>query len=303
MPHLADLFDALGNGPAWGYRRDSIPCSEPTALVALALLAGERLDEAQAPLAWLADRQQSDGSVAISAAQSSPHWPTSLALFAWETARSLDATSDTLTTASRRAVDWLLSTSGAVLPPTPHIGHDTTLRGWPWVESTHSWLEPTVWSVLALKAAGHDQHPRVREAVQLLIDRLLPEGGCNYGNSFILGATLRPHVAPSGLVLMALVNETDPSGRIERTIDYLQSVVSAQLAPVSLSYALLGLGAHGVIPRHSKHWLGIASQRALDEGSSPLALALLALAMISRPRPASRAAQSDTPFARRKVTR
>ena len=39
------------------------------------------------------------------------------------------------------------------------LGHDSTLIGWPWVEGTHSWIEPTAWAVLALKSVGTESAP------------------------------------------------------------------------------------------------------------------------------------------------
>ena len=277
MNWLAPLLDQLALEPACGYRRQSTPCTEPTALAAIALLTHNRLAAAQTALAWLLAQQQPDGALGISTSQSSPHWPTSHALIAWHTACRHEESSEQLTAAMQRGADWLLSVHGVVIPPTPQLGHDSTLLGWPWVESTHSWFEPTAWSVIALKLAGYDQHPRVREAVRLLIDRLLPEGGCNYGNSFVLGNKLRPHVAPSGLALLALSGEVDPSGRIEATVDYLQRVVSSQLAPQSLSYALLGLAAAHAPPDDAAHWLQLAAQRAIEHRPDPPTMALLAL--------------------------
>src|SRR5207302_5660581 len=103
-----------------------------------------------------------------------------------------------------RAVKWILETRGEALPQTPEMGHNTTLVGWPWVEDTHSWIEPTAMHVLALKAAGRGDHPRTREAVRLLIDRLLVGGGCNYGNTVVMDQGLRPHLQPTGLAMLAL---------------------------------------------------------------------------------------------------
>ena len=44
---------------------------------------------------------------------------------------------------------------------------------------------------------GLPPHPRNwRNAQAMLIDRLLAGGGCNYGNTVVLGQELRPHVQP-----------------------------------------------------------------------------------------------------------
>ena len=106
------------------------------------------------------------------------------------------------------------------------VGHDTTLQGWPWVVGTHSWVEPTAINVLALRSAGQAGHPRCREAVKLLLDRQLPEGGWNYGNTTVLGHVLRPQVQPTGLALAALAGETDVRSKVQRF---------ARLSPVACS--------------------------------------------------------------------
>jgi hypothetical protein len=37
------------------------------------------------------------------------------------------------------------------LSPTPEFQQDHAHRGWPWIETTFSWAEPTNWCLLALK--------------------------------------------------------------------------------------------------------------------------------------------------------
>jgi hypothetical protein len=70
--------------------------------------------------------------------------------------------------------------------------------GWAYAEGTHSWVEPTAFAVLALKAASREYQAAAREGVAVLIDRQLPGGGLNYGNTFVLGQLIRPHIQPTG---------------------------------------------------------------------------------------------------------
>ena len=163
-----------------------------------------------------------------------------------------------------RAVRWLLSISGAASPRNVDLGHDTTLKGWPWVEGTHSWIEPTAFSLLALKATGQQAHPRGREAVRLLIDRILPDGGCNYGNTAVLGQTLRPHLEPTGVTLLALAGEEDQDGRIGRSLDYALSAVGPETTAQSMGYGLMGLAAHGRLPKPPEEWLARAAERTMQ---------------------------------------
>ena len=281
MAAIDDILNDLAAGPCWAYRADGPVAAEPMALAALALCGHGRISDAWRACQRLALLAAADGSVGVSASEATPCWPTSLAIAAWNAAsRHADSALPTQwRDAAQRGVEWLLSAGGDVQPRNPDLGHDTTLRGWPWVLGTHSWVEPTALAVMALKSAGLGEHPRVREAVNLLVDRLLPEGGCNYGNTTVLGQTLRPHVAPSGLALAALRGERDDGGQIERTIAYLQRTLNRQTTSLSLAYGLIGLAAHDRLPAAADAWLASAAARGGRE-ATPFKRALVALAIL-----------------------
>ena len=306
---------AIPHAEREGYNLTTLSYSEPTALAALALIAHGRTKEAEPPLQWLIDRQSPDGSVGISARDSLPAWPTGLAMLAmlaWsaavDQASSLisRAGSPTYAASVAKGVRHLLHSRGKPLARSADMGHDTSLIGWPWVDGTHSWIEPTAWNVLALKSARHSSrhaphdetelesrktfphaeregynlgdHARTREAVRLLIDRLLPQGGCNYGNTTVLGQALRPHVQPTGLALLALAGESDAAGRIDAAIRYLHGELSAGTAAASLAYGVMGCQAHDAAPPQSMDWLEAAYHRVNDSSHTAVQLALLALA-------------------------
>ncbi|MBI2823563.1 MAG: hypothetical protein HYX69_02595 [Planctomycetia bacterium] len=283
-------LDFLDGQTAWSYHPGSAPASEPTAWAALALAAYGRQAAAQRARDGLAAAQTSSGAVGVRRDGASPGWPTPLAILAWNLvsptrdglgsdAASSEPTDREHAAASGRAVQWLLSIRGNTSGRPPYTGHDTTLAGWPWVEGTHSWIEPTALSVLALKAVGQGDHPRTQEAERLLLDRLLAGGGCNYGNTVVLGQELLPHVQPTGLALLALVGSKDPSGRVERSLAWLEGSLSSATAPASLAYGLMGLAAYDRWPVDADAWLAAAAARSLAGGSS-LELALVALARL-----------------------
>jgi hypothetical protein len=183
-------------------------------------------------------------------------------------------------TPTARAIRWLLSISGEASARNVDLGHDTTIKGWPWVEGTHSWIEPTAFSLLALKATGQRAHPRAVEAVRLLVDRILPEGGSNYGNTSVLGQLLRPHLEPTGVTLLALAGEKDEDGRIERSLDFARGAVGPETTAQSLGYGLMGLAAHGRLPKAPDAWLAQAAERTRRLATSWPRLSLLALAAL-----------------------
>jgi hypothetical protein len=266
-------LDELAHQPICGYRRQASAYSEPTALAALALQSHGRIQAASKAALWLAGCQRNDGSLGLSASEHQPSWPTGLAVLAW---RSLGADwSDNV----ERALEWIIRVQGDTFENSENlVGHDTQIPGWSWVRGTHSWVEPTALNIAALKACDYSDHERSVDGIRMLRDRLLSAGGCNYGNTVVLGQSLKPHVMPTGLTLLALANEPDLDGRIGTAVDYLRESISHRVTTASLSYALLGLAAQGIVSQEAHSALATAVQRTNQHHGSPphLSLALLA---------------------------
>ena len=148
------------------------------------------------------------------------------------------------------------------------------LVGWSWAEDTHSWLEPTALFAIALKSTEFAGHERTREAVRLIVDRLLPAGGCNYGNTIVLGQTLLSHIQPTGLAMLALAGEANNDLRIEKSLELLENSLGPESPVASLCYGLLALRAHDRLPAGASGWLESAAERT----SSCYKRALIALA-------------------------
>lgn len=246
-------------------------------MVCLALTAHDR----EAPLvnkglSWLAAIQRVDGAVPICASMPSPCWPTPAALLAWIGVAEMCGSS--FETACEQSVRWLTKTKGRPIAQNSRFfGHDTTLIGWPWIEGTHSWIEPTALTILALDAAGHADHARVREGLRLIENRALDSGGWNYGNTRVLDSKLRPFSSSTGMVLAALSGRK-PSENVDRAIEFLTSDLPTVRSPISLAWGVLGLTAWDRRPVEADDWLSQAADRALRESPSAHHDALLLLA-------------------------
>ena len=270
---LQPTLDQLAQAPVCGYAPMQSAATEPSVIAALALSAHGRPEAAAPVLDYLAAAQQADGSVGVREKEPTPGWPTSLAVIAWQ---HFDAVK--FKSRIDKGLAWISALHGKSIERTPEMGHNTQLDGWPWAEGTHSWLEPTAFHLLAYRAADQAQHPRAREAVRLLIDRQLPAGGCNYGNTIVLGQTLRPHVQPTGIALLALAGENDPSGRLEKSLTWLGWSLGSRTTAASLAWALHGLRAHGREVPQAAELLAAAAKRVAEHDRSPHKTALLALA-------------------------
>jgi hypothetical protein len=267
---------------AWSYRCNHVRSVEPTALVCLALMAsgdGQTstfdIETSHVAARWLAAIQQSDGSLPVSEGHPSPGWATPYALLLWSALPGYQK-------AESRAQTSLLGRKGDVgrteKKSEKVIGHDPSLLGWPWVDGTHSWLEPTALAILALCRSGLADHPRARAGVQLILDRALDSGGWNCGNKSVFGTELRPQPGPTGLALLALAAAGVHSAAVSSGLTYLNGLTRNLRAPISLGWGILGLRAHDASPDEAETSLAHACSRCIGKPDAAVGLALLLLA-------------------------
>lgn len=283
------LRELQSAGAGWGYRPGAEPNVEPSAYAALALLATDRpgdeksgsIETCRGVADWLLGLQNKDGSIGLSKSQPHPSWPTAHAILLWSAAdegRSKEARR--YAPALKAAIDYLLRFEGKRIPRDPgeSIGHDGMISGWPWLAATHSWVEPTSLAMLALRRRNLDGCNRANDGRKLLRDRVLPDGGWNYGNTVVLGNTLRPQPGPTGLALLALVGDDPKSEAVKRSGDYLTKLLPTVRAAPSLGAGLLGLTAWSRRPEAAATWLEEAAPLANDRSDLAYQLAWLLLA-------------------------
>ena len=213
---------------------------DATAWAVLALAAaGTKADRLKPARTRLTVDQLQDGRVSVSPKHPDVFWPTALAILAWHDAPEYHGPQS-------RASDFLIQTTGHHFQKKAHhpFAHDPAIRGWPWTAKTHSWIEPTALSLMALQASGYGEHDRAQEALRMLRDRQLPAGGWNYGNTKVFGQELRPMPENTGMALNALA-ERAPIESVQHSLDYLQTKVTNLQTPLALGWSLLGLGAWG----------------------------------------------------------
>jgi len=152
------------------------------------------------------------------------------------------------------------------------------LRGWPWIANTHSWVEPTSLAILALRITGGAEQERVKEGLHLLLDRQLPGGGWNYGNTKVFGQELFPFPESTGTALNALKGMV-PKSQIQKSLDYLKSRLQDVRTPLSLGWGLMGLASWGEKPTEARAMINECLERQKRYGSYDTAsLSLLMVA-------------------------
>lgn len=215
---------------------------------------------------WLAAAQLADGRIPLTAETPAAYWVTPLALLAW-------GNDQTYMEHRRRALDFLLQEGGATyMFRSRYMAHNPRLQGWAWGADTYSWVEPTSMALLALHGQGVKEHPRFQQGVALLLDRMLAEGGWNYGNREVFGRQLRPQPECTGMALCALRPTVDMQ-TVEKSLAYLTGIYPQLTTPLALAWALRGLCVYGRVPDDVD--VSIARCLALQQRYGPFATALL----------------------------
>ena len=191
---------------------------------------------------------------------------------------------------TNRAVHWLMESRGweshwlwkwKFRTSDRHVHFDPDKFGWPWMPETVSWVVPTAYSLLALKhARGISQQDlvqhRIRRGVEMLYDRICPEGGWNAGNGVVYGFPLAPHADTTALALLSLWSEP-PNNFITASLDWLERRAETCFAPWSLAWAVLALGAFGRPTELLTYRLFCITEHSPINDCATLAVATLAL--------------------------
>lgn len=213
---------------------------DATAWAAVALFAAADAPEVvKAARRALVLAQSADGRVPLLQQRPEAAWPTALAMAAWLPDPDFAAPLE-------RAAAWLLAHRGKTWPRQPDsiFGHDPSIAGWNWIDGTHSWVEPTAQAMLVLGALETPPGPALEEGTRLLLDRQLPEGGWNYGNTRVFRHVLPPISESSGHALAALAGRV-PRPAVAASLAYLAGPACAAPTPLTASWRAFGLGAWG----------------------------------------------------------
>jgi hypothetical protein len=193
-------------------------------------------------------------------------------------------------TATNRAIRWLLQSRGweshwlwrwKFRTTDRHVRFDPDKFGWPWMAETASWVVPTSYSLLALKKGTASPQEgllqfRFRRGVEMLYDRICPQGGWNAGNGVVYGVSLAPHLDATSIALLAL-HGAPPNDLVTASLDWLENCAQFCSAPWSLAWAIVALAAFRRATQILIHRLAGTVESDAMEDCATLAVASLAL--------------------------
>jgi len=210
------LLGAQNEDGGWGAVKGKRSNTESTsfALMALKSFDGKLFDrQVTAGLRWLLGHQKDDGGWFLNDASKQSSWTTPIAVLALLSLQdqkepALRAAKWILTQEGRKP-GWVASLLVRLSLVKKMTELDPYLSGWSWTAGAFSWVEPTSYSLMALKKlkrslTGTNCEERIRQGEMLIYDRMCENGGWNYGNSRVLGEALWPYPDVTAVALIAL---------------------------------------------------------------------------------------------------
>jgi hypothetical protein len=263
----AALLKEQGVDGGWGAEPGRPSNTEATALAVIALTRarGVSVEPATASAAvgrglqWIVARQQPAGWWRATDQVPTASWMGSVAVLAL-------AITGADPVRARRGGEWLLMDAGVSVGWLYRLANwyqrlrrgaddvelDVEIKGWAWAAETFAWVEPTALAMLALQALAADvalgpspeRAARLHDGRRLLVDRMTPAGGWNYGNSRVLGEDLEPYPDTTAWGLLALAANPVPTA-VERSLAALDRLMAENASPLARSLAVLARRAHG----------------------------------------------------------
>jgi Squalene-hopene cyclase C-terminal domain/Prenyltransferase and squalene oxidase repeat len=254
---LPFLLNSQNEDGGWGFHAQSGSRAEPTAWALIALLESAatpaQRESAARACKFLDAAQLPDGSWPCSPELREGSWVTSLACLAL--CDHAESSANVM-----RGLGWL----GKELPGEAGRLHRILRRlfakksvgtqnasyfGWSWTIGTASWVEPTSYAIIFLRATPEEllsaaAKRRLRIGETMLYDRICPAGGWNCGNPMVYGVAGEPQVTSTAWALLALRGHAERS-EVQKSLRWLQEYSKSIQSPASLALAIIAMNAYG----------------------------------------------------------
>jgi Prenyltransferase and squalene oxidase repeat len=288
-PAIDLLIDAQNPDGGWGSVKGKRSNTESTSFALMALKCLDRdvfLRPITAGLSWLLQHQRDDGSWSLSDASKQSSWTTPIAVlallsFQGQREHALRAAKWILTQEGRKP-GWVTSLL-VWLSLVKKMGElDPYLSGWSWTAGAFSWVEPTSYSLMALKKlepmlVGTNVEARIQQGEMLIYDRMCQGGGWNYGNSKVLGEALWPYPDVTAVALIALQDRRAREAN-QTSLHLLDKMAREADSGMALGWGILCLTLYNEDVRELKKVLAKNFEKTSFLGQiKTVALAVLAL--------------------------
>lgn len=283
------LLKAQNPDGGWGAAKGKRSNTEATSLALLGLstwadaVPARRISHG---LTWLTTQQHADGSWPPMAWLQEGSWATALAILAlafFESYRqSALRGANWLLHLQGRRPGWMVSLLYRFAPQKLPIRVNPHLQGWPWAAAASSWVEPTAYSLIALKRLRASLQEtlvekRIRQGERMLYDRMCVDGGWNSGNVQVYGELIPPYPDTTALALIAL-HDHQAAEANQRSLQALRNMLTDVESGLALSWSILCFALYG---HDVSTWQALLTSNYEKRGflgeTSTLAVALLAL--------------------------
>jgi Prenyltransferase and squalene oxidase repeat len=288
-PAIDLLIDAQNPDGGWGSVKGKRSNTESTSFALMALKCLERdvfVRPMTAGLTWLLQHQKDDGSWSLNDALKQSSWTTPIAVLALlpfqdQREHALRAAKWILTQEGRKP-GWIASLLVWLSLVKKMTELDPYLSGWSWTAGAFSWVEPTSYSLMALKKlepmlVGTNVEARIQQGEMLIYDRMCQGGGWNYGNSKVLGEALWPYPDVTAVALIALQDRRAREAN-QTSLHLLDKMAREADSGMALGWGILCLTLYNEDVRELKKVLAKNFEKTSFLGQiKTVALAVLAL--------------------------
>ncbi|HEY9755805.1 MAG TPA: prenyltransferase/squalene oxidase repeat-containing protein [Oculatellaceae cyanobacterium] len=254
---LQNLKDGEQNG-WWPYVGQLGPSIEATSWCALALHAASPNKESSTKTTkFLLEKQNADGGWSTAPGCGKSDWSSSPAVLALRLLNEQEALTE-----RPKVEKAILSGSNFIFDLRTDPFHSIArlllflskgeeglkyARGWPWNRDCSYWVEPTVYSLLALKLpAVPDRHiirAAIRHASLYLHEHTCRDGGWNHGAALVLSVYAPPYTITTAEALLALQDEPH-SLTIQKALELIQQNNKDADSSLTLAWTILALHAY-----------------------------------------------------------
>jgi len=155
----------------------------------------------------------------------------------------------------KRGLHWLLHTfdaestlyNKALVSIGYPLSRNPDHKAWPWKPGDSSWIEPTAHSLVALKLARKrlnlpEIHERIAMGEAAILDQRCVDGGWNYGNTKVLGATLPSYPETTALALVGLQQSKADIGA---SLQFAEKLIAERQGRMASAWLTIALRLHG----------------------------------------------------------